>query len=176
MRPSMLLVLVSAVLLACDQAATAPTDYPSNLSPSFRATTEHIPLEETFSFVTPNPCNGEDVAVTGRVTGLVNLTSDSVGFEQGQILHTEFHLLASGTGVGLTTGATYLYRDVMNQSFNSPSGAAPHASTDFEQTFRMISQGGEPNYRLVVGFHAVYLPPDAALSVRVDRVREVCQG
>lgn len=176
MRAYLLSALLPLALAACDDPARLPLESPADVGPSFRTVTDHFPLDESFSFVTPNPCNGEDVEVSGHVKGQVNLASEAEDFEQGQIVHIEFHLLASGTGTGLASGARYLYRDVINQGFNSPNVSAPHASTDFEQTFRMISQGGEPNFRLTVGFHAVYLPPDAAFTVRVDRVREECRG
>lgn len=176
MRASLAYGLPLALLAACDKPTEPPLAPTPDARPSFQTVTEHFPLTESFSFVTPNPCNGEDVEVSGQVTGQVNLASEADAFEQGAIVHTEFHLLASGTGTGLTSGATYLYRDVIHQGFNSPSLLAPHGTTDFEQSFRMISQGGEPNFRLIVGFHAVYLPPDAAFTVKVDRVSEECRG
>jgi hypothetical protein len=176
MRASLAYCLPLALLAACDKPTEPPLEPAPGVRPSFRTVTEHFPLAESFSFVTPNPCNGEDVQVSGQVKGQVNLAGEADAFEQGEIVHTEFHLLASGRGTGLTSGATYLYQDVINQGFNSPNVLAPHATTDFEQSFRMVSQGGEPNFWLTVGFHAVYLPPDAAFTVKVDRVSEECRG
>ena len=177
MRTRLLLALVPFALAACDSSSSPlPAEAAADPGPEFRSETVQIPLNEDFSFVTPNPCNGEDVAVTGHVTGHVHLGSEAVDFEQGLIVHTSFHLLATGTGTGLSTGAKYVYRDNIEEHFDSPNGPAPHASQGSEQTFRMISQGSEPNFRLTVQFHLNILPPDARFEVRVDREREECVG
>ena len=108
--------------------------------------------------------------------GHVHLGSEAEEFDQGLIVHTSFHLLATGTGTGLTSGATYLYRDNIEESFESPNGPAPHASQGTQHTFRMISQGPEPDFRLTVKFHLNILPPDARFEVRFERESEECTG
>jgi hypothetical protein len=95
MRVPLAYCLPLALLAACEKPTEPPLEPASNARPSFRTVTDHFPLAETFSFVTPNPCNGEDVQVSGQVTGQVNLASEAGAFEQGEIVHTEFHLLAS---------------------------------------------------------------------------------
>jgi hypothetical protein len=177
MRTRLLLAaLLPLAVAACDSPPSAPAEAPSGLGPDFRSETVQVPLDENFSFVTPNPCNGEDVLVAGHVTGHIHFGSEAQDFENGVIVHTSFHLLATGTGTGLSTGATYLYHDNIEEHFESPNGPAPHASVGSQHTFRMISQGPEPDFRLTVQLHLNILPPDARFEVRVDREGEECAG
>ena len=174
MRARVLLAVLPLALASCDGRNDLPLE--SAATPDFRHETLQIPLDESFSFVTPNPCNGEDVLVTGHVKGHIQLNGPSEEAEQGLFVHSGFQLLASGTGTGLSTGAKYVYRDHIHDRFNSPSGPAPHGSVGTAQTFVMISQGSEPNFRLTMGFSGVFLPPDARFEMRTERLREECIG
>ena len=175
MRTRVLLAVLSLALTSCEGSDNLPLETAAD-RPELRSVSLRVPLDETFSFVTSNPCNGEDVLVTGHVKGHLHLAGPAEEAEEGLFVHSAFQLLASGTGVGLSTGAKYLYRDHIHDSFNSPSGPATHGSVGTTQTFRMISQGNEPNFRLKIGFRAVFLPPDARFELRTERMGEECTG
>jgi hypothetical protein len=87
--------------------------------------------------VLTNPCNGEDVAFTGKFHSTFNVTVN------GNTFHIEAHDNAAQiSGTGLSTGAKYTGSQADNFTLNLAKG---EIDTE-EGMFRMNGQGGVPNF------------------------------
>lgn len=87
---------------------------------------------------------GEDIYFEGYFHERFTVTIAANGS-----FHGKFHINAKGTGVGLSSGATYQWNDSINESFNGNVGE----TYTFNQSWKIIGQGQAPNFKLNDHFH-----------------------
>ena len=165
--------LAGALALGCaePQSPTVPSDSPPPFGrPSLAVTTEHIigrtPIE--FSFV--SACTGELVNVTGVISGSLNVVS-----EPGNDNHFSEDLIFRATGVGETTGATYIIREHHHGSFNTPTGTAPNGTITDHDVAVTITHGSLANEFLHFDLHFVFTGK-GELLVTVDNFTSECRA
>jgi hypothetical protein len=165
--------MVSCLVAACDQAPTELENSAGPAAPSLQMVAQHQSFTDPFAFTIFNECTGEDMAIEGEGKIQIN----DVSPVDDAPLHTELHAVFTGTGVGLSSGIRYAYKDLIHESFNSPNPPAPHGTlTSPVETWHLRCQGGAPDLQLHVVFKIVFLPPDARLVVTVDHTRFACRG
>ena len=156
-----LTALATVALGACERSATGPSstvDGP-RLAVSFNET------DLPFSFDVAG-C-GEDVHVTGTVHVVL---ASSITPNGGSM--DRFHANSSGTGVGLTTGATYRWSDPVN-SVQTTQPGSPRTATQ-TQTTTLVGQGGVPNLKVKSRF--LLIRNDAGqVTVLIQQFEIICK-
>jgi hypothetical protein len=141
------------------------------ITPLFQATdtlaqAQHqtFELHQTLNFIAENTCNGEFVAVTADRDLEIKLTLDANGRTHGH-QHINLH----GTGVGLTTGASYIIKQVSHASFNFV-GASTEILT---QSISVNGKGSTPGFNI----HEVQkltINANGEITAEVSHVRADC--
>jgi hypothetical protein len=93
-------------------------------------------------------CLGEDVTFSGTIFGVEHLTRDAAGREHS-VGHAG-HLQA--TGIGLTSGASYILRGGVQDTAGVFAADGQTAITTIFSG-QYVSKGGGPNYHLVAQIH-----------------------
>ena len=164
LRPALALLSATILLTACEapQRVTAPADRPS----ASTATTQEI-TRIPYSVLSSSSCLGEAIELTG------NLLVVRTATENESIERRFQHLSATDiTGVGLSTGTTYVGIDISNDQQASTPGASVVTRT---LTFLVTDEGGVPK---LVLHTLVHVTEDAAgeHGVVVLKTNEQCVG
>lgn len=155
-----LLALVPLFLIAaCGREPAGPAALTLDRGPSFNSSPQFFP----FNFLVPI-CT-EVVDVTGQFHPVFKFTEDGNGG-----FHFKGHFNAKGTGIGLTTGATYNWNDAINQEDNF---RAPQETFTFQQSLELIGRGQAANFRLRALFH-VTVTPNGVVNITADNFTVVC--
>ena len=150
-----------ALLAGCDDPATAPR--PVSYAPQLAVVTN-----ERFPFAfTVAACNGELVDISGTSQHVVTQTTTPSGNE-----HVTDHITTRGTGIGQTTGARYLLREVATRT-QTIAGPLPETFT-FEDTGGLIGQGGAADLRFKLLFH-VTVNANGETTVEIGRFELLCK-
>jgi hypothetical protein len=112
-----------------------------------------VPLSNT----SLNPCNGELVDLSGSCHVVVSVTFDRSGGT-----HFDTHEYCHATGVGRTTGAEYVANESEHNTLNENSGGSITVTNPI--SFRLISNGREPNFIVYSLFHVTVNPDGTATS------------
>ena len=132
---------------------------------------QHFTSRDPFDFTVPAECTGESVSFVGEVPGSVSIVSAPSGDQD----HVTVHGLIRATGTGLTTGARYVFRDVLHTNFNSSNTGAPHSTSVSRDAVRVIRQGSLDN--LVVTFDLVVVFTGQGLEkLQFERLGTRCLG
>jgi len=95
-------------------------------APAF-ADTIHWAEWYPFETVVTSPCpGGEDVLLSGSVHDLQTIT------DNGTVIHSSFHENTEWTGVGLTSGDSYLLRSATNEHWVARDGLKLTGTAHFE--------------------------------------------
>jgi hypothetical protein len=151
-------VFVALCLAAPPAAAAAPAEtFTSSVT---------VPTE----LFTVNPCNGEEVTITGTSHVIGHFTVDPAG-------GTHVVLFAVN-GQGLTgTGATGTQYQVVNsdhQNLSFDFDGAVFTTTRVAQT-RLVSEGSSPNFLVVVRQH-VTVTASGEITVEYEIIETRCEG
>jgi hypothetical protein len=141
--------MAAALLTGCG-TESGPTEVgPTAPAPGLAAdnTPIHTSFTDQLEEVVINPCNGETILLTGSAHGEANTV--------GGGLHVETHYVFQETGIGQTTGARYILRDVFHEGFNSPSGPAVNFTFTFRETYHFNSSEPGQSFTGVAAVHYV---------------------
>lgn len=166
MRYPKALLLTALVLAACEQA-NSPLD--ARIERQAAALVSHGSVTEPFSAVVTNPCNGEEVALSGSLHTSFALVIDGSGAE-----HFRTTTNAQGiSGVGLTTGARYQLSGVETTQAQLLSGGT--ITDRYNNSFLVTAQGNTPNFRLHVTQH-ITVNSNGEVTAVVDNVTTSCSN
>ena len=113
-------------------------------------------------------CN-ETVNVSGWFRVVTNFVPDGAGGT-----HNIFHLVAHGTGVGVSTGTAYQWNDSFDHTvFNVTAGST--VAANFVSRTHLISQGPLDNTIFYVTAHLTVTPDGTVVVNRFDVTSE-CVG
>ncbi len=145
--------MVAAALLTGCGTETGPTaETAPGLTTDSRSAThisDTVPITETDI----NPCNGETI----QLTGIIVFQENHVFVDDVEI-HREGTARVLETGVGQTTGASYSFRLILHEGFNTPNLPAPNFVYNFRQAYRVTSSTPGLDYTALAVFHVVGLP------------------
>jgi hypothetical protein len=121
-----------------------------------------IPISGTL----PNPCNGENVTLSGveHLQASVTSTSDPATFHLD--VHENFHVAGFGD-----QGNTY----VANAEDSSELNAIVNVEATFSQKLSVISQGSAPNFEMYAIVHLT-IHPGFIITGFVDNETSTCLG
>jgi hypothetical protein len=128
-RVKVVVVMVSALALAAGLLTLTLLAKPAQAQAETVTSTDRIPV--SFSV---ESCSGELVFVEGTSLTVAHTTIDANGG-----FHTNFQFNVKGQGEGLSSGDKYVFNDIRNSTFNSPTGAVLNVTQ--LQTFKIIRQG-----------------------------------
>jgi hypothetical protein len=153
------IISLAAVLIL---AAMAP--------PAMAATTTTTEIT-TIPFTTTigdNPCTGEPVTLQGELRVITHVTESA-----GSYIANSFLLPRRVTGVGVSTGAEYVFVGATHSSFTL-TGALQNEVTD---TFSssLVSRGGGGNLLVTGVFHET-VNANGEVTALVDSVGATCTG
>ena len=132
--------------------------------PALADTVYNITYPVTF-YVT-NPCNGENIVISGNEHDTLNITSDGNGG-----LHIVFRgNLQDVTGVG-DQGNKYHAPSTFHFAYNIKVGAVQ----SFTTYYSFISQGSAPNFRFREDAHFT-INADGTVTSSFDNIRTECRG
>lgn len=133
--------------------------------PSLAATivNEDIPL----TFNTTNPCNNENVTLSGTVHLVIDETFDNNGG-----VHFDFHANYNITGTG-DLGNNYVSNQELHESGNAKVGAADAAT--FPIAFELISKGSAPNFLMRMLMHMTF-NANGDVTASFDHITADCNG
>ena len=159
---SVLVCAAVAGLVACDGSrSTAPKVMPD--APRLAVDNErNLP----FAFAVPT-CD-ELVNITGFFHVVFRSTTSASGNTSDGI-----HLNAEGIGVGATTGARYLWNDVINITQNI-HGDGESGVISNPQTTELIGQGGVSDIRFRSRFHLTF-NANGDLTAEIDQFDAICK-
>jgi hypothetical protein len=111
---------------------------------------------EISSFTTPftmpifAECLGETVVITGEA----KIIFKSV-FDANEGIHTNLHIILTGTGLGQTTGTKYKFSQETSRMFNSnnPPSCSPQIEVTDTDNIILLSLGSSPNLKVHVMIH-----------------------
>lgn len=119
----------------------------------------------SFSYSVVNPCNGEQVSVSGKYHDVGKTTLDGRGG-----YHFVDHENSQGTGVG-SLGNKYVLTGQRNLEANGKVGVEYSDGDDFHLT----SKGSAPNF-LVHSTLYFTVNPDGTVTFRHDNFQAKCSG
>jgi len=131
----------------------------------------HYSVEEPTEEIVINPCNGEPILLTGSAQGQWTFVGEEDGF-----LHYEITYVFQETGIGQTTGARYVLRDVLHEGFNSPNEAAVNSVFSFGESYRFVTSVQGLSFTGVSDLHVLRLPSGELKFTRGDFVDFKCQA
>jgi hypothetical protein len=112
-----------------------------------------------------NPCNGETVDISGAAHEVVDETLTPSGN-----VHLSMHINAQGvSGIGEITGAKYSISNSINEELNFAVGQ----TQTFNNTFRIIGQGGAPNFNLHFQQH-ITVNANGTVTSFIDNFSATC--
>jgi hypothetical protein len=114
-----------------------------------------------------NPCVGEQVALSGQLHLILNVTTDSSG---GYHFVSKWN--ASYTGSGLLSGASYTASESKQESWTASQLPASHTTTS---VVKLTSKGGAPNAYLYTTMTTT-IDANLVATVTVDSVSIDCRG
>ena len=116
----------------------------------------------------PNPCNGENVTLSGVEHLQASVTRVSSGPATFHLdIHENFYLAGFGD-----QGNTY----VANAGDRFELNAIPNLETTSQQKFTEISQGSAPNFEMYAILHLTFQPADFTITGVVDTFTSTCLG
>ena len=131
---------------------------------------ERIRFEAPISGLAYNDCTAEDIFIEGVLTIDQFFHYDSSGG-----FHFSAHPSVVGTGVGVTSGNTYLYMDRLNESDNINLGNNDQVAFTFVENAPLISQGSLPNLMMRLNEHVTINANGDITVIRVDFTAD-CRG
>jgi hypothetical protein len=132
--------------------------------PALAATISNVTFPVSFTIT--NPCNGENVAVSGNEHATVELTFDGSGG-----VHAVFTAnLEDVTGTG-SFGNTYQEPLAFTETDNARVGS----EITIMETFLFVAQGSAPNFFFHEDAH-ITVNPNGTVTVIFDRFSTTCQG
>jgi hypothetical protein len=143
-RGGLALMIVSAAIAICAPVALGQTTQTQDTQFS------NVPVI--------NDCTGETILETGTVHTVMGFSTNPNG-----MTHTKIDFTTHATGVGQTTGMTYVVNDSSHQEVNT-RGVAQEQS--FGTKMKMVSQGPSPNLTERSALHVVI---DSNNNIKVDR-------
>ena len=118
------------------------------------------------NFTVTNPCNGENVALSGNEHETLHTTIDSNGGH-----HSDIHAnLQDVKGIG-DQGNTYTIPGQFHGSFNGQVGS----ENTLTETFNVISTGSAPNFVMQENTH-ITVNPDGTVTSTHGNFRTECTG
>lgn len=170
-RTTALALAVAAALTACADA-TAPAPAPAVRSPgapSFAQASSRSQINYWFDLngTTYNPCNGEQVAFTGKahVNGYIDTTAAGVVELKIHVNTADMH------GVGLTTGDRYTLQEQLREA--EQYSFDPYTDTFvFKDRYMVVSNSSTDNFESTFAFRFTY--PPGTFEVTQDESR--CTG
>lgn len=160
--------LVAALLAACT-GESLPTDAGPSLAAAPKDVTHtsfSIPLNE----IVISPCNGETIELSGTFSG--QTTELTVN---GEVIHGSIHNMVRETGIGLTTGARYVLRDVLYEATNSPTDHSVNVTYSFREANHFITSTPGLSFSGVAAVHYVRTPNGVGQFTRDIFVDAVCR-
>ena len=150
-------LFAAATLTACDgtDAPTAPRIQP-RVEDAGHNSAQHVSSTTALDETIESPCNGETIHLTGTVREQATIVGDPEDFPAH--IHGEHSGVVSESGIGLTTGASYEFRDSFHGLFNSPSIPAVNFEFTEHDTGRMTSSTPGLSFTLRFFIHGVGLP------------------
>jgi hypothetical protein len=175
------LTLTRAAMLGAALLAGCGTDLGPTAQETVRLTAaatdanavEHTKYVIPFSEININPCNGEEVQLSGTLVGQSHLVGPQDSLDNGQPLHEAVHEVVSETGIGLTTGASYRLHVTFTEGFNSHDFVG-QATFHERQNIRVTSQTPGLTYTALATLHLVFLPSGEVKQTRFDEDHFVC--
>lgn len=165
-------MLAAALLTAC-AGDGLPTENGHALAAG--AATVNVPSHTSFSIpleeIVISPCNGETIQLSGSASGQTTELST-----EGEVLHSSMHYVVRETGIGLTTGATYVLRDVFYEGFDIPSNTAVNATFTFREANHFITSLPGLSFTGVAALHFVRTPNGDEQFTRDVFVDFDCKG
>jgi hypothetical protein len=161
-------LLVATMLAGCGAESSLTENHATGLAADagdIRPT--HTSFTDQLDEVVINPCNGETILLSGTATGQAN----SVG-----LLHVETHYVVQETGIGQTTGARYILRDVFREVFNSPSEPAVDFTFTFREAYHFNSSKAGQSFTGVAAVHYVQPATGEGHFTKDDFVDFACRG
>jgi hypothetical protein len=155
-----------ALLTGCD-AATEPVNNDRNLLKQHEGEVVRQPISD----VIENPCNGEQVTLSGEELHVFNGVDPTL---QGDFTNFEDFFKASGTGLG-ETGTQYVFSAADHFIFESPSPPAPQVTFTAESRFIFISKAGDANFVEYATFH-ITVTPDGPPRITTDFDNAECRS
>jgi hypothetical protein len=150
-----------AALVGCESSPTAPAR--ATARPSFAVTDNVRDLPFAFNV---RGCN-ERVRVTGTFHLLASFTLSPSGNETDR-----FHINATGTGIGLTSGASYRFNDPINLTAHFRDGVRQVESQ--VETLTLIGEGSVPNTKIRARFQFA-MNANGDTTVEIDQTETICQ-
>jgi len=160
-RPSTLLAICLVIIVA---SVTAQAQGP-NSPPLVLHFSGTGPLDPFF-----NDCTGETVAGDVAVVGVLSQTITNPGTSREQN-HFDFHLTATGTAIGQTTGIRYVLNETVHDS-QAGTATFPFSET-FTHSFRFVSKGGSSNLGFKETSH-ITVTATGETTVTFDNITPSC--
>ncbi len=170
MRPALPLILLGAVLLACDVSAVGPnepTTTQSNLRASQITSNTRVPFELFADVPCANAPFGELVQLSGALHILVHQTTAT----SGTFLIREHFQPQGVSGTGLATGVRYRGTGVTQTHTHQ---AVIGGNFTFVNNFRLIGPGSGNNFLVHQTAHGT-INANGALTVSFDRLSVDCR-
>ena len=161
-RSVLVALATSAVLVGCDRSPTAPRHTPDRPSPGVFIVNEQ---NQPFAF------DVQGCTELVHLTGSLHIALVSSVAPTGEATD-RFHTTAKGIGTGLTTGATYVWTDVIDAVSHTqlPSPRVIRQS----QTTKLIGQGGVPDLLVRATFEFVR-NDDGQPTVVIQEFNTICK-
>jgi hypothetical protein len=121
-----------------------------------------------FTTVTFSPCTPDNILVTGEWQIVGHVTrSDNEGFHAGLLINCH------GTGIGLNTGAQYLFNQTLSMSLNAGAPFPFISTQSLHET--LVGQGSVPNLNVTSLAH-ITVNANGELSVTFSDFEIDCHG
>jgi hypothetical protein len=163
-------VALALLATACDSTGTPTAPNSAPTKPSFLRTTQHFTNVTPFEETAVGSCLGEEITFVGEVRETLTLVS-----EEGGVVHVSDTFVTQEVGTGSVTGAQYVFRDVFQVHFNSPSGAAIQFTQTVHETAHDITKGPLPNRLFSFDIH-VTVTGQGVVKTTVDNFTAECVG
>jgi hypothetical protein len=171
MHPLLRCAGLAVLTTACDSIGTPTAPSSATPVPSFIRTAQHFTNRTPFEVTAVASCTGEEITLIGEVREALTSVTDEAGGE----LHFTYNAVTRAVATGSLTGAQYVFHDVFQVHFKSPSGPAVHATQTVHQTAHNITKGPLDNRLFRFDIH-VTITGQGVEKTTVDNFTAVCVG